>query len=160
MKLELPAKPGDYAISLQPISTSSQKQSSPSKSIQVQVKATAPKILAFTLNGVSWQTNPSFFLKSGQVVNLNWQVQGDDVKVKLEPLGDVPASASMKLKATEGLSQITLTAQNEQGQSVQHAFLVQVDMLQPAQKQTNPLAARLKGIPEKLKEQPIQRFTR
>lgn len=162
VNLELPAKPGEYAISLQPVSTSSQK-SSPSKPIQVQVKASPPKILAFTLNGVSWQTNPSFFLKSGQVVDLKWQVQGDDVKVKLEPLGDVPASASMRLKATEGLSQITLTAQNEQGQSVQQAFLIQVNTPQPAQmpaqKQTNPLGAGFRVIPGEPKLQPLRRFT-
>jgi hypothetical protein len=155
VNLGLPTKPGDYAISLQPASKNGQ-QASLSKPVRVQVKASAPKILAFTLNGVSSQTNPSFFLKSGQVMNLNWQVQGDDVKVKLEPLGDVPASASRTLKATKNLSQITLTAQNEQGQSVQRAFLVQVDT---PQKQTHPLGAEFKGIPE-LKRQPFQRLTR
>lgn len=156
VNLGLSVKPGEYAISLQPVSKSSQKQSSPSKSIQVQVKASAPKILAFTLNGVGWQTNPSFFLKSGQVVNLNWQVQGDDVKVKLEPLGDVPANASRTMRATRSLSQITLMAQNEQGQSVQRTFLIQVDPPQPAQKQTHPLATEFKEVPMKLKQQPIQ----
>jgi uncharacterized membrane protein len=160
VKIGLPAKPGDYAISLQTVSKNSQKQSPPSKPIQVKVKASAPKIMAFTLNGVSSQTSPSFFLKSGQVVNLNWQVQGDDVKVKLEPLGDVPASASRTLKATKNLSQITLTAQNEQGQSVQRAFLVQVDTPQSAQKQMHPLGAEFKGIPEASKKQPVQRSIR
>lgn len=134
----LPAKPGNYAISLQPISSESQKQPPPSKPIQVQVKATPTKILDFTLNGQSSETNPSIFLKAGQVVTLNWQIQGDDVKVKLEPLGDVPASGSRTLKATTGLSQIGLTAETEQG-SVKRAFLIQVDTPKPPQKPTNPL---------------------
>ncbi len=160
VNLGLPVKPGNYAISLLPISKNGQKQSSPSKPIQVQVKPTAPKILAFTLNGLSSQTNPSFFLKSGQIMNLNWQVQGDDLKVKLEPLGDVPASASRTLKATKNLSQITLTAQNEQGQSVQRSFLVQVDTPQSAQKQMHPLGAEFKGIPRELKKPPVRRSIR
>jgi hypothetical protein len=134
----LPTKAGDYAISLQAVSSGSQKPSPPSKPIQVQVKATPTKILAFTLNGQSSEANPSLFLKAGQVVNLNWQVQGDDVKVKLEPLGDVPASGSRTLRATTGLSQVTLTAEAE-GQSVKRAFLVQVDTPKPPQKPNNPL---------------------
>jgi hypothetical protein len=134
----LPTKAGNYAISLQPISSESQKPSPPSKPIQVQVKATPTKILAFTLNGQSSEANPSLFLKAGQVVTLNWQVQGDDVKVKLEPLGDVSASGSRTLKATTGLSQVTLTAEAE-GQSVKRAFLIQVDTPKPPQKPTNPV---------------------
>jgi hypothetical protein len=134
----LPAKAGDYAISLQPISSGSQKQSPSSKPIQVQVKAIPTKILAFTLNGQSSEASPSLFLKTGQVVNLNWQVQGDDAKVKLEPLGDVPSSGSRTLKATTGLSQITLSAESE-GQSVKRAFLIQVDTPKPPQKPTKTL---------------------
>jgi hypothetical protein len=108
-----------------------------------------PKIQAFLLNGMSSQNNPSFFLKSGQDVKLNWQVQGDNnVKVKLDPLGDVPANGSKTLKATKSLSQITLTADNGQGQSVQQAFLVQVDTPQSMQ----PLGAEFKGISTEPKE--------
>ncbi len=134
----LPTKAGDYAISLQAVSSGSQKPSPSSKPIQVQVKAIPTKILAFTLNGQSSEANPSLFLKAGQVLNLNWQAQGDNVKVKLEPLGDVPASGSRTLRATTGLSQVTLTAEAE-GQSVKRAFLVQVDTPKPPQKPTNPL---------------------
>jgi hypothetical protein len=138
--LGLPAKAGDYTISLQTVSKGSQKQSPPSAPMQVQVKATPLKILAFTLNGQSSETNPSLFLKAGQVVNLNWQIQGDDVKVKLEPLGDIPANGSRTLKATTGLSQITLTAEAEQGQSVKRAFLVQVDTPKPVQSPIKPVS--------------------
>lgn len=133
----LPTKPGDYAISLQPISSESQKQSPPSKAIQVQVKPTPLRVINFTLNNQSSETNPSIFLKVGQVITLNWQVQGDGVKVKLEPLGDVPTSGSRTFKATTNLSEITLTAETEQGQSVKRAFLLQVDTPKPLQIPTN-----------------------
>ncbi|MEH1841140.1 MAG: hypothetical protein V7L20_20870 [Nostoc sp.] len=133
----LPAKPGDYAISLQPVSSGSQKQSPLSKAIQVQLKATPLRVINFTLNNQSSETNPSIFLKVGQVVTLNWQVQGDSVKVKLEPLGDVPTSGSRTFKATTNLSQIILTAETEQGQSVKRAFLLQVDTPKPPPKPTN-----------------------
>ncbi|MEH2364204.1 COG1470 family protein [Nostoc sp.] len=133
----LPAKPGDYAISLQPVSNGSQKQSLPSKAIQVQLKATPLRVMNFTLNNQSSETNPSIFLKVGQFVTLNWQVHGDGVKVKLEPLGDVPASGSRTFKATTNLSQIILTAETEQGQSVKRAFLLQVDMPKPLPKPIN-----------------------
>jgi hypothetical protein len=132
ISLGLPTKPGNYAINLQ---TTSRHQSLPNSAnppLQVQVKPSVPTILAFTLNGLSSQTNPSIFLKSGQVMRLDWAVQGDDVKVRLEPLGDVPSHASKTLKATQHLSQITLTAANER-QSVQRAFLIQVDTPRPAQ---------------------------
>ena len=135
----LPAKPGNYAISLQPVSSGNQNQSSLSKAIQVQLKATPLRIMNFTLNNQSSEASPSMFLKVGQVVTLNWQVQGDGVKVRLEPLGDVPARGSRTLKATSNLSQIILTAETEQGQSVKRAFLIQVDTPKPLQKPTNSL---------------------
>jgi hypothetical protein len=135
----LPTKAGDYGISLQTVARGSRKQSPLSKPIQVQVKAIPAKILAFTLNGQRSETDPSLFLKVGQVINLNWQVLGDNVKVKLEPLGDVPASGSRTLKATAGLSQITLTAGAEQGQSVKRAFLIQVDVPTPPKPPNNRL---------------------
>ena len=71
------------------------------------------------------------FLKVSETITLNWQVHGDNVKVRLEPLGDVPASGSRTLKATTGLSEIILTAETEQGQSVKRTFLIQVDTPKP-----------------------------
>ncbi|RCJ40119.1 hypothetical protein A6770_38105 [Nostoc minutum NIES-26] len=139
----LSAKPGDYAISLQAVSSGSQKQSPPSKAIQVQLKPTPLRVINFTLNNQSSETNPSMFLKVGQVVTLNWQVQGDDVKVKLEPLGDVPANGSRTFKATTNLSQIILMAETEQGQSVKRAFLLQVDTPKPPQEPTNTNSPRV-----------------
>ncbi len=127
----LPAKSGNYEISLQTVSSSRQNQSLPSKAIQAQVKATPLRITNFTLNNQSSEVNPSMFLQVGQVVTLNWQVQGDDLKVKLEPLGDVPARGSRTLKATTNLSEIILTAETEQGQSIKRAFLIQVDTPKP-----------------------------
>lgn len=144
VNIGLPAKPGDYAISLQPVSSGSQKQSPPSKAIQVQLKAIPLQIVDFTLNNQSSETNPSMFLKVGQVVTLKWKVQGDGAKVKLEPLGDVPASGSRTLKATTSLSQIVLTAETEQGQSVKRAFLLQVDTPKPLQKPTNTDSLKLR----------------
>ena len=132
LDIELPDKPGNYAINLQPVS-SDQQQSPVSKAIQVQVKATPLRITNFTLNNQSSEVNPSVFLEVGQIVSLNWQIEGDDVKVKLEPLGDVPASGSRTLKATTGLSEIILTAETEQGQSVKRAFLIQVNTPEPIQ---------------------------
>ena len=136
LDIELPDKPGNYAINLQPVS-SDQQQSPVSKAIQVQVKATPLRITNFTLNNQSSEVNPSVFLEVGQIVSLNWQIEGDDVKVKLEPLGDVPASGSRTLKATTGLSEIILTAETEQGQSVKRAFLIQVNTPEPIQKPIN-----------------------
>lgn len=132
----LPVKAGNYRISLQPVS-SDQKQSPLSEAIQVQVKGTPLRITNFTLNNQSSEVNPSMFLEVGQVVTLNWQVEGDDVKVKLEPLGDVPASGSRTLKATTNLSEIILTATNEQGQSLKRAFLIQVNTPEPIQEPIN-----------------------
>ncbi|RUT01483.1 hypothetical protein DSM106972_065800 [Dulcicalothrix desertica PCC 7102] len=137
VNIELPAKPGNYAISLQPVYNGSQKQSPPSKTVQVQLKPTPIQITEFTLNNQSSEANPSIFLKVGQVVTLKWRVQGDGVKVKLEPFGDVPASGSKTFKVTTNLSQITLTAETEQGQSAKRAFLLQVDTPKPFQPQTN-----------------------
>jgi len=134
----LPAKPGNYAISLQTVSNGSQKQSPLSKAIPVQIKATPLQIVDFTIDNQSSEVNPSIFLKVGQVVTLNWQVQGDGAKVRLEPLGDVPSRGSRTLKATASLSQIILTAETEQGQSVKRAFLIQVDPPKPIQEPTNP----------------------
>ena len=136
--LELPAKPGSYAINLQPVSSGSQK-SPASEAIQAEVKATPLQIIDFTLNNQSPEVNPSVFLKVGEIITLNWQVRGDDVKVKLEPLGDVPASGSRTLKATTDLSEITLTAETEQGQSVKRTFLIQVDALEPIEKPIDSL---------------------
>ncbi|MEH2247666.1 COG1470 family protein [Nostoc sp.] len=144
----LPAKPGNYAISLQPVSSGSQKQSPLSKAVQVQLKATPLQIMNFTLNNQSSEANPSIFLKVGQVVTLNWQVQGDGVKVKLEPLGDVPASGSRTFKATTNLSQIILTAETEQGQSVKRAFLLQVDTPKPLPKPINTNSPTPKPLPK------------
>ena len=136
--LGLPAKPGNYAINLQPVSTGSRK-SPASEAILAEVKATPLQITNFTLNNQSPEVNPSVFLKVGEIITLNWQIEGDDVKVKLEPLGDVPASGSLTLKATSDLSEITLSAETEQGQSVKRTFLIQVDALEPIQKPTDSL---------------------
>ena len=130
--IELPVKAGNYGISLQPVS-SDRKQLPLSETIQIQVKGTPLRITNFTLNNQSSEVNPSVFLEVGQVVTLNWQVEGDDVKVKLEPLGDVPASGSRTLKATTSLSEVILTAENEQGESVKRAFLIQVNTPEPIQ---------------------------
>jgi hypothetical protein len=138
----LPAKPGKYTIALKPVSSGSQKQSPVSKAIQVDIKATPLRIINFTVNSQSSEVHPSMFFKVGQVVTLNWQVQGDDVKVKLEPLGDVPASGSRTLKATTSLSEIVLTAETEQGQSIKRAFLIQVDKPTP-----KPVQKPTKSVP-------------
>ncbi|MEH2286824.1 COG1470 family protein [Nostoc sp.] len=150
VNIGLPAKPGDYAINLQPVSNGSQKQSPLSKAIQVQLKATPLRVMNFTLNNQSSETNPSIFLKVGQVVTLNWQVQGDSVKVKLEPLGDVPASGFRTFKATTNLSQIILTAETEQGQSVKRAFLLQVDTPKPLPKPINTSSPTVIPFPFKI----------
>ena len=138
VNIELPTQPANYEISLQ-LFSKSQKQLPLSETIQVQVKGTPLRITNFTLNARSSEVNPSAFLKVGEIVSLNWQVEGDDVKVKLEPLGDVPASGSRTLKATTGLSEVTLTAENEQGESVKRTFLIQVDAPKPIPKPTDSL---------------------
>jgi hypothetical protein len=102
------------------------------------VKAIPLKILQFTLNGKSSVETPSIFLNVGQRIDLRWQVSGD-AKVQIEPLGDVPASGSKTLKATTGLSQIVLTAQAAEDQSVKQAFLVQVDTPQSPKNPDNNL---------------------
>ena len=135
--IELPAKSGNYAINLQPISNKSQKPPA-SEAIQVEVKEMPLQITNFTLNNQSSEEYPSVFLKAGEFITLNWQIEGDDnVKVRLEPLGDVPASGSRTLKATVGLAEITLMAETEQGQSVKRTFLIQVDAPEPIEKPTD-----------------------
>ena len=136
--LESPAKPRKYAINLQSIYSGSQ-QSSVSKAIPIEVRSTPLKITNFTLNNQSSDANPSVFLNVGETITLNWQVDGDNVKVRLEPLGDVPASGFRTLKATTGLSEIILTAETEQGQSVKRTFLIQVDTPKPIPKSTDSL---------------------
>ena len=138
VNIELPVKAGNYGISLQPVS-SDQKQLPLSETVQIQVKGTPLQITNFTLNNQTSEVSPSVFLEVGQAVTLNWQVEGDDVKVKLEPLGDVPASGSRTLKATANLSEIILTAEDEQGESVKRTFLIQVDTPEPIQKPINSL---------------------
>ena len=136
--LKLPTKSGKYAIDLQPVYGESQK-SPVSKAISVEVKSTPLEITNFTLNNQSSDVSPSVFLKVSETITLNWQVHGDNVKVRLEPLGDVPASGSRTLKATTGLSEIILTAETEQGQSAKRTFLIQVDTPKPIPKSTESL---------------------
>ncbi len=128
--LQLPAAPGGYNIQLQPKSNN-QQQPQLSETIKIQVLATAPKIVSFTLNGKTTQQSPTVFLKQGQTINLKWQVKDNGVNVTLDPFGNVPASGSSTLKATTNLSQIVLIATNSHGQSVKQAFLVQVQPAPP-----------------------------
>ena len=125
VEVKLPLTPGGYTLQLDPTSNS-QQQPQPSEAIKIQVLATAPKIVSFTLNGKTTQQSPTVFLKEGQTITLKWQVKGNDVNVTLDPFGNVATSGSSTLKATTNLSQIALTATNNQGQSVKQAFLVQV----------------------------------
>lgn len=131
VEAKIPPTPGGYTLQLQPKSNNPQ-QPQPSEAIKIQVLATAPKIVSFTLNGKTTQQSPTVFLKEGQTISLKWLVQGDDVSVTLDPFGNVAASGSSTLKATTNLSQIALTATNNQGQSVKQAFLVQVQSLPPS----------------------------
>lgn len=128
--LQLPAAPGGYSLQLQPKSNN-QQQPQLSETIKIQVLATAPKIVSFTLNGKTTQQSPTVFLKQGQTITFKWQVKGNGVNVTLEPFGNVAASGSSTLKATTNLSQIVLTATNSHGQSVKQAFLVQVQPAPP-----------------------------
>jgi hypothetical protein len=139
VNIKLPAQSGDYEITLHPVALSRQAEIPPSKPIPVKVKAKPLEVLTFTLNGKGLERNPSIFLEVGQKVVLKWQVSGDDAKVKLEPLGDVPASGSKVLKATTGLTQVVLTAEAEGSQSIKRAFLVQVDTPQSPRNPTNNL---------------------
>ncbi len=142
VKVGLPATPGKYAISLQTISKTSQNQAPPSEPLPVKVQGKPPEIAAFTLNGQSAETHPSLFLRAGEIVNLEWQIEGDDLTVNLEPLGDVTTHGSRTLKATKDLSQIILTAVNQQGQSVKRSFLVQVDSPEGQPPVTDPNAPK------------------
>ncbi len=125
--ITLPPIPGGYTLQLQPISNTSQ-QPQPSTPIKVLVAATPPKIVAFTLNGATLSRSEAVSLKAGQTVTIEWQVQGDDTTVKLEPIGNVPNSGAQPIPVTPTLSRIALTATNKQGQSVEQAFLVQVQL--------------------------------
>lgn len=133
--VKLSAAPSGYTLQLQPKSNN-QQQPQLSEAIKVQVLATAPKIISFTLNGKTPQQSPTIFLQEGQNITLKWQIKGDDVNVTLDPFGNVAASGFSTLKATTNLSQIVLTATNNHGHSVKQAFLVQV---QPAPPIPNPL---------------------
>ncbi len=145
VEAKLPPLPGGYTLQLQPKSNNPQ-QPQPSEAIKIQVLATAPKIVSFTLNDKTMQQSPTVFLKEGQTITLKWLVQGDDVSVTLDPFGNVPASGSSTLKATTNLSQVALTATNNQGQSVKQAFLVQVQSPLPP----SPQGAGELGLPGEL----------
>jgi hypothetical protein len=142
-----PRQPGDYEINLQTVSQNGQTQTPQTKPIQLKVKAAPLKILQFTLNGKSSVETPSVFLNVGQTIDLRWQVSGDNVKVRIEPLGDLPTSGAKTLKATTGLSQIVLTAQAEGEQFVKTAFLLQVDTPQSPKNPDNNLLLPLPNPP-------------
>jgi hypothetical protein len=139
VEIKLPSQPGDYEIGLRTVSKNGQTQTPQSKPIQVKVKAAPLKLLKFTLNGKNSTQTPSVFLSVGQRIDLRWQISGDNVKVQIEPLGDVPSGGFKSLKATTGLSKIMLIAQAEGEQSIKQAFLVQVDTPQSPQNPDNNL---------------------
>jgi hypothetical protein len=142
-----PLQPGDYEINLQTVSKKGQTQTPQTRPIQLKVKAAPLKILQFTLNGKSSAETPSVFLNVGQRIDLRWQVSGDNIKVQIEPLGDLPSSGAKALKATTGLSQVVLTAQAEGKQSIKKAFLLQVDTPQSPKNPDNNLLLPLPNPP-------------
>ena len=128
----LPTTPGGYTLQLQPKSNNYQ-QPQLSEPIKVQVLATPPKIISFTLNSKTRQQSPTIFLQEGKVITLKWQVEGDDVNVTLNPFGNVASSDSITLKPTTNLKEIVLTATNKYGPPDSQAFQVQVQPVRPIQ---------------------------
>ncbi|MBE9014400.1 hypothetical protein IQ250_29855, partial [Pseudanabaenaceae cyanobacterium LEGE 13415] len=127
VSIPLPSSPGNYTLQLLPTSTTAQ-QPQPSEAIKFQVAATPPKIVSFTLNGQPPNPAIAVPLRVGQTITVNWQVEGDDTTAKLDPIGDVPITGSQRLPVTPTLSRIALAATNKQGQTIERAFLVQVQL--------------------------------
>jgi hypothetical protein len=130
LPVTLPNIPGAYTLQLLPKSNTYQ-QPQLSEAIKFQILATPPKIISFTLNDKTQQQSSTLFLEEKEIITLKWQIEGDDLNVKLSPIGNVPASGSITLKATTNLSEIVLTATNKHGQSISQAFLVQVQSIPP-----------------------------
>jgi hypothetical protein len=84
------------------------------------------RIVSFTLNG---SEQPNQELKEGATAILSWRVEGEDIQVKLDPFGNVPAVGSKSLEVNSALpSQIKLQVNDKLGkqQPQEKAFAIAV----------------------------------
>jgi hypothetical protein len=84
------------------------------------------RIVSFTLNS---SEQPNQELKEGATAILSWRVEGEDIQVKLDPFGNVPAVGSKSLEVNSALpSQIKLQVNDKLGkqQPQEKAFAIAV----------------------------------
>jgi hypothetical protein len=122
------AQPGKYQLQIEPTSKSEAKpEKSPAivPAIEFEVLPKSLKILTFTINGTA---EPSRIVKAGEMLKIDWQVDGDEkMNVELIPGGTVARSGSQQLQAIESISQISLVATDNYGHKETKVFSIKVE---------------------------------
>ncbi|MFH7030931.1 MAG: hypothetical protein ACHBN1_37695 [Heteroscytonema crispum UTEX LB 1556] len=141
--ISLPAKKaGNFIYELKAYSLNINDRVSTKTSNQVEVLAKPIKIVFFKING-SDQLNQ--VLNEGENVTLSWEVEGENIQVKLVPYGNVNQKGSMKVSVTKNFRNITLLVTDISGKqpNQEKGFVITVKEIQPT---PNPFISPLNPI--------------
>jgi len=120
-------KPGKFIYKITALSNNgSEKTSTKKTESTIEILPKPFRIVSFTING---SQEPNQELKEGDKAILSWRVEGEDIQVKLSPLGDVQPVGSESLTVNQALpSQITLQVNDKSGkqQPQERAFVIAV----------------------------------
>lgn len=123
------AQPSKYELQIKPISKSEAKPEKPpttaAPAIEFEVLPKSLKIGTFTINGT---TEPSRIVKEGEMLTINWQVDGDEkINVELLPGGTVARSGTQQMQSIQSISQISLVATDNYGHKETKVFSIKVE---------------------------------
>ncbi|HEY9801707.1 MAG TPA: hypothetical protein V6D25_15225 [Leptolyngbyaceae cyanobacterium] len=127
--IPIPAsKAGKYTFEIKAFSDSVNNRNSAKKTDSaIEILPKPFRIVSFTVNG---SDQPNQVLKEGTIATLSWQVEGEDIQVKLDPIiGDVQPVGSQKLSVNQAFpSQIKLQVTDKSGkqQPQEKAFAIAV----------------------------------
>ncbi|MDB9341360.1 MULTISPECIES: hypothetical protein [Cyanophyceae] len=122
--ISIPAsKAGKFTFEIKAFSNNVNERNSSKKTESVIEILPKPfRIISFRINGTE---EPIRELQEGETAILSWNVEGEDIRVKLDPIGDVPPVGSRTLQVNRAFpSQIKLQVNDKLGrqQSQEKAF--------------------------------------
>ena len=122
--LEL-SQAGKYQLEIITVSKSKKVPTTP-QIVKLEVLPKQLKIVSFTLNNSETE---SIVVKEGEILNLNWQVDGEEnIQVELNPFGTVQKSGTKQIPVNSAIpAQISLTATDKYGQKVTKGFAIKVE---------------------------------
>ena len=143
------AQPGKYELQIKPISKSEAKPEKPPTTavpaIEFEVLPKSLKIGTFTINGT---TEPSRIVKEGEMLTINWQVDGDEkVSVELLPGGTVARSGTQQMQSIQSISQISLVATDNYGHKETKVFSIKVEPAGAPSSGTTPSTTPIQNLP-------------